>query len=125
MGDPTHSAAGSALMSHRGRGRCLHVDTTAHPASSWWPTTEAWRPPPCARSRGTGGWRERALPVRRPRAAGGDHHAAGQRRGRRGTDPGGEFDTAIVLEDGRITRMYAMRNQHKLGRLDEVADLRR
>jgi RNA polymerase sigma-70 factor (ECF subfamily) len=42
-------------------------------------------------------------------------------------DPGGEFDTAItfVVEDGRITRMYAMRNPHKLGRLDDVADLRR
>ena len=42
-------------------------------------------------------------------------------------DPGGEFDTAItfVVEDGRITRMYAMRNPHKLGRLDAVADLRR
>jgi RNA polymerase sigma-70 factor (TIGR02957 family) len=42
-------------------------------------------------------------------------------------DPGGEFDTAItfVLEEGRINRMYAMRNPHKLGRLDEVADLRR
>ena len=42
-------------------------------------------------------------------------------------DPGGEFDTAITfaVEDGRITRMYAMRNPHKLGRLDEVAELRR
>jgi RNA polymerase sigma-70 factor (TIGR02957 family) len=42
-------------------------------------------------------------------------------------DPGGEFDTAItfVVEDGRISRMYAMRNPHKLGRLDEVAELRR
>jgi RNA polymerase sigma-70 factor (ECF subfamily) len=42
-------------------------------------------------------------------------------------DPGGEFDTAItfVVEEGRITRMYAMRNPHKLGRLDEVAELRR
>ena len=42
-------------------------------------------------------------------------------------DPGGEFDTAItfVVEDGRITHLYAMRNPHKLGRLDEVADLRR
>jgi RNA polymerase sigma-70 factor (ECF subfamily) len=42
-------------------------------------------------------------------------------------DPGGEFDTAItfLVEDGRITRMYAMRNPHKLGRLDDVADLRR
>ncbi len=42
-------------------------------------------------------------------------------------DAGGEFDTAItvVVEDGRINRMYAMRNPQKLGRLDEVADLQR
>jgi RNA polymerase sigma-70 factor (ECF subfamily) len=42
-------------------------------------------------------------------------------------DPGGEFDTAItfVVEHDRITRMYAVRNPHKLGRLDEVAELRR
>ena len=42
-------------------------------------------------------------------------------------DPGGEFDTAItfVVEDGRITHMYAMRNPHKLRRLDEVAQLAR
>jgi RNA polymerase sigma-70 factor (ECF subfamily) len=42
-------------------------------------------------------------------------------------DPGGEFDTAItfVVEDGRISRMYAMRNPHKLGRLSTVAELRR
>jgi RNA polymerase sigma-70 factor (ECF subfamily) len=42
-------------------------------------------------------------------------------------DPGGEFDTAItfVVAGGRITHLYAMRNPHKLGRLDEVAELRR
>lgn len=42
-------------------------------------------------------------------------------------DAGGEFDTAItfVVEDGRITRMFAMRNPDKLGRLDTVAELRR
>ncbi|WP_164699832.1 RNA polymerase sigma-70 factor [Modestobacter sp. KNN46-3] len=42
-------------------------------------------------------------------------------------DPGGQFDTAItfVVEDGRISRMYAVRNPRKLGRLDEVAELRR
>jgi RNA polymerase sigma-70 factor (TIGR02957 family) len=42
-------------------------------------------------------------------------------------DPGGEWDTAltVVVEDGRIARIYAMRNPHKLGRLDEVAELRR
>jgi RNA polymerase sigma-70 factor (ECF subfamily) len=42
-------------------------------------------------------------------------------------DPAGELETAltVVVEDGRITRMYAMRNPHKLGRLDDVAELRR
>jgi RNA polymerase sigma-70 factor (ECF subfamily) len=42
-------------------------------------------------------------------------------------DPGGEFDTAItlIIADGLITHLYAMRNPHKLGRLDEVAELRR
>lgn len=42
-------------------------------------------------------------------------------------DPGGENDTAVsfVIEDGRITQIYAVRNPHKLERLGEVADLRR
>ncbi|MGY1821934.1 RNA polymerase sigma-70 factor [Geodermatophilus sp. SYSU D00079] len=42
-------------------------------------------------------------------------------------DPGGVFDTALtfVVEDGRITRLYAMRNPQKLGRLGTVAELRR
>ena len=42
-------------------------------------------------------------------------------------DPGGEFDTAItfVIEDGLITQMHAIRNPHKLGLLDTVAELRR
>jgi hypothetical protein len=42
-------------------------------------------------------------------------------------DQGGEFDTAItfVVEGGPITRIYTMRNPHRLGRLDEVAGLRR
>jgi RNA polymerase sigma-70 factor (ECF subfamily) len=31
----------------------------------------------------------------------------------------------FVVEDGQIARTYAMRNPHKLGRLDEVAELRR
>jgi ketosteroid isomerase-like protein len=39
----------------------------------------------------------------------------------------GEFDTAITfaIEDGRITRIYAIRNPHKLERLSTVAQLRR
>ena len=42
-------------------------------------------------------------------------------------DPGGEFETALAfeVEGGRITRLLAIRNPHKLGRLDEVAELSR
>jgi RNA polymerase sigma-70 factor (ECF subfamily) len=42
-------------------------------------------------------------------------------------DPAGDVNTAVtfVVEDGRIARIYAIRNPHKLGRLDEVAELRR
>ena len=31
----------------------------------------------------------------------------------------------MVIEDGRITRIYAVRNPHKLARLDEEAELSR
>jgi RNA polymerase sigma-70 factor (ECF subfamily) len=42
-------------------------------------------------------------------------------------DIGGEANTAVSLsvENGRITRIYAIRNPHKLARLDEVATLTR
>ena len=42
-------------------------------------------------------------------------------------DLAGELDTAIsvVVADGRITRIYAIRNPHKLARLDEEAALGR
>ena len=42
-------------------------------------------------------------------------------------DPSGELETALAftIEDGRITRILAIRNPHKLGRLDDVAELRR
>jgi RNA polymerase sigma-70 factor (ECF subfamily) len=42
-------------------------------------------------------------------------------------DPAGELNTAVtfVVENGRITRIYAIRNPHKRGRLDTVAQLRR
>jgi RNA polymerase sigma-70 factor (TIGR02957 family) len=41
--------------------------------------------------------------------------------------PGGEFDTAVTfaVEDGQIVRIYAIRNPHKLARLEKVAELRR
>jgi RNA polymerase sigma-70 factor (ECF subfamily) len=42
-------------------------------------------------------------------------------------DIGGELDTAVSLsvENGRITRIYAIRNPHKLARLEGVAALSR
>ena len=42
-------------------------------------------------------------------------------------DLGGEIDTAVsvVVEDGRITHIYAVRNPHKLARLNEEATLTR
>jgi RNA polymerase sigma-70 factor (ECF subfamily) len=42
-------------------------------------------------------------------------------------DPAGELDTAVtfVIEDGRISRIYAIRNPHKLARLDAEAMLAR
>ncbi|HTU13995.1 MAG TPA: RNA polymerase sigma-70 factor [Solirubrobacterales bacterium] len=42
-------------------------------------------------------------------------------------DPDGEFATAVslVVEDGRISRIFAIRNPRKLERLERVADLRR
>jgi RNA polymerase sigma-70 factor (TIGR02957 family) len=42
-------------------------------------------------------------------------------------DIGGSLDTAVSLavEDGRVTRIYAVRNPHKLARLDGVAMLTR
>ncbi len=46
--------------------------------------------------------------------------------------PGVRFDlegeataVSLAVEDGRITRIYAIRNPDKLGRLREVAELRR
>jgi RNA polymerase sigma-70 factor (ECF subfamily) len=46
--------------------------------------------------------------------------------------PGACFDldgeataVSMVIEDGRITRIYAIRNPQKLGRLKVVAELRR
>lgn len=46
--------------------------------------------------------------------------------------PGARFDfdgaaaaMSLVVEDGRITRIYAINNPHKLGRLESLAELRR
>jgi hypothetical protein len=42
-------------------------------------------------------------------------------------DLAGEIDTVVslVVAEGRISRIYAMRNPHKLARLDEEAKLSR
>jgi RNA polymerase sigma-70 factor (TIGR02957 family) len=42
-------------------------------------------------------------------------------------DPAGELNTAItfVIEDARIARIYAIRNPHKLQRLEQITELRR
>jgi RNA polymerase sigma-70 factor (ECF subfamily) len=42
-------------------------------------------------------------------------------------NPGGDLTFAItfVVDDGRITRLYAVANPHKLGRLEKVTELRR
>jgi RNA polymerase sigma-70 factor (ECF subfamily) len=42
-------------------------------------------------------------------------------------DPAGELETVLAfdVDDGRITRILAIRNPHKLGRMDQVAELRR
>jgi len=41
-------------------------------------------------------------------------------------DLGGEVTAvSLVVEDDPITRIYAMRNRHKLGRLERVTELRR
>jgi hypothetical protein len=42
-------------------------------------------------------------------------------------DIGGELDSAvsIAVENGRITRIYAVRNPHKLGGLDRTTALTR
>jgi RNA polymerase sigma-70 factor (ECF subfamily) len=42
-------------------------------------------------------------------------------------DPGGALHAVLtfVVEDGRITRIYGIRNPHKLERLERVTELRR
>jgi hypothetical protein len=56
---------------------------------------------------------------------GGEAHAA------LAPPPGGVYiggaatAVSLVVEDGRITRIYAIRNPQKLGWLEKVAELRR
>jgi RNA polymerase sigma-70 factor (ECF subfamily) len=42
-----------------------------------------------------------------------------------GGEEGGETVISVAVEDGRITHIFAMRNPHKLARLDEAVDPRR
>ena len=78
---------------------------------------------------GRGAGRGVPATVRRPRARLpiADTLLAQRRARRPGSSIDGELDTAIsfVVEDGRITRIYAVRNPHKLARLREEAELAR
>jgi len=42
-----------------------------------------------------------------------------------GGEKGGETVISVAIEGGRITHIFAMRNPHKLERIDDVVDLRR
>jgi len=42
-----------------------------------------------------------------------------------GGEKGGETVISVAIEDGRITHIFAMRNPHKLARIDAAVDLRR
>jgi RNA polymerase sigma-70 factor (ECF subfamily) len=42
-----------------------------------------------------------------------------------GGEKGGETVISVAIEDGRITHIFAMRNPHKLERIDEAVELRR
>jgi len=42
-----------------------------------------------------------------------------------GPDPVGTSTISMVIEDGRITRLYTVRNPHKLGRIDDATILTR
>ena len=56
----------------------------------------------------------------------GDHRLAQRRcRAPGSTSPASRPAVSLVVEDGRITRIYAIRNPHKLGWLERVAELRR
>ena len=79
---------------------------------------------PIVGARPGGGLPRRGCPAVAP-DCGGRHRLAQRRARRAGSIIGGELDTAVslVVEDGRITRIYAIRNPHKLARLDEEATL--
>lgn len=42
-----------------------------------------------------------------------------------GGEKGGETVISVAIENGRITHIFAMRNPHKLGRIDAAVDLQR
>ena len=97
---------------------CKASSTSSPPTSSWSPTAAAWSPRLAVRSRARNGW-PRFLMGAAP------HRRTSRRRPSGSTgrpaariDIGGEVDTAvsITVEDGRITRIYAVRNPHKLAR---------
>ena len=101
--------------------------TCSHPTWCWSPTAAARWPRSGARWWAATGWRPScpASTTVAPDAVVGTVWLNGAPGGR--IDLAGELDTAVslVVADGRITRIYAIRNPHKLARLDEEAALSR
>ena len=106
---------------------CRACSTCSPPTSSRSGTAAGWRRPSRARSAAPGAWPtpSPASPASPPTSVATTLLVNGSVGAR--VDPGGELETALAFEvvDGRIARILAIRNPHKLGRLDEVAELRR
>ena len=99
----------------------------SRPIWCWSRTAVRWRPRPGTRSKGS--QRVAAFLCRFPQLAPGAEIATPLLNGAVAVriDPAGEANTAVtfMFEGGRITRIYAIRNPHKLGRLEQVAELSR
>ena len=126
VGEPRRAAGGGGAVPRRARrpATCRACSTCSRPTSCWSPTAAAWSP-------------RRIRPLSGPKTVA-RHAGPLRRRSRRRArsrptwlngapalriDPGGELDSAVSLtvEGGRITRIYAIRNPHKLAGLDKVA----
>ena len=107
---------------------CRGCSTCSRPTSSWWPTAAAWSPRSGARSSAPTGWQRSCRGLAQLTAGRRDACRSGSTaRPAARVDVGGELDTvmSLVVEDGRITRIYAVRNPHKLGRVGEETALTR
>ena len=130
VGEPRRAArrrwSGSERRSQPATSRAC--STYSRPTWCWWPTAAAWSPRPSARCPGRRRWRGCCRGFTAARTAARVSRRPGSTaRPRCGSTPAGEFDSAVSLtvEGGRITRIYAIRNPHKLTGLDRVTLLTR